>query len=325
MTVPRKVPPLVKVVLGTVLFLALVSQVDFPAAASLLRNASPGFVLLIAVTQLADRAVMAWKWKLLIDVTSHRIGVLAAFRVYYISSFLGFLVPLGIGPDVVRVFQLRHLSIPPEPAAASVVVERVGGIVATAIAAAVSLVLFLLLVADPAGRSWAGRLAPLLAAGVAVALAGMFHAPLRGRLSSVLRLRKVARKLGIEEYLGAVRRYGDHESVLAWFLLLSVIEQVMTVLATYFAARALGLPLSFLVCLAFVPISVLLQRLPLTVAGLGVREGSFAFLLGFFGVDYSRSVLLGVLTFTIFVLTLLPAGLWYLLRSRKGKGATEGE
>ena len=73
--------------------------------------------------------------------------------------------------------------------------------------------------------------------------------------------------------------YSKHRLVLLWSLFLSIIVQVLSVVATFIAAKALGaqnvgIGIFFIV----VPIASIMTLLP-SLNGLGIREGAFVYLL----------------------------------------------
>ena len=70
-------------------------------------------------------------------------------------------------------------------------------------------------------------------------------------------------------------------------------------LAAFLAAMALGLQPGLTALLAFVPAIAIVQVLPITVGGLGVREGAFALFLVPLGVPEEKALALGLLVYAI--------------------------
>jgi glycosyltransferase 2 family protein len=85
-----------------------------------------------------------------------------------------------------------------------------------------------------------------------------------------------------------------------------MIEQTAPVFSLWVVSHALGAALPLIVCLAVAPVAVVIQRLPLTYAGLGLREGSAAALLVALGYDYSAALILFMALFVLFFVSLLP-------------------
>jgi glycosyltransferase 2 family protein len=61
-------------------------------------------------------------------------------------------------------------------------------------------------------------------------------------------------------------------------------------------------------------VAVIIQRLPLTYAGLGLREGSAAALLVALGYDYSAALVLLMTQFVMFLIALLPGAIIVMTR-----------
>src|SRR5439155_2949448 len=76
----------------------------------------------------------------------------------------------------------------------------------------------------------------------------------------------------------------------------------------YVLARAAGVALPFSYCLVYHPVISLMTALPLSVAGLGVREGGYLYFLTRIDVDDSIVVTLGLLWFALTVLAGLVGG-----------------
>ena len=86
--------------------------------------------------------------------------------------------------------------------------------------------------------------------------------------------------------------------------------QLVLVTSALMAARALGMPAGVgpTALLAFVPAVLIAQVLPITISGLGVREGLFALFLQPLGVPRSQAIALGLLLYLLnLIVSLLGA------------------
>jgi uncharacterized membrane protein YbhN (UPF0104 family) len=96
---------------------------------------------------------------------------------------------------------------------------------------------------------------------------------------------------------------------------LSVLLIFSMVGAAYFISRAINFPVPFGVLLAYVPLTAFINNLPISIAGLGVRENVYVFFystLGFLPAD----IIAFALTFSGLGLVLrFSGGLLFLLRS----------
>jgi glycosyltransferase 2 family protein len=73
----------------------------------------------------------------------------------------------------------------------------------------------------------------------------------------------------------------------------------MLVIATAFAAAAIGIRPGPTAWLAFVPMVLIVQVLPISIGGLGLREGALVFFLSPYGVSDGEAVLLGLVLYLL--------------------------
>jgi glycosyltransferase 2 family protein len=269
-------------------------------------------LLFILPLFLIDRFIMSWKWTILLRPLSIRLSQFAAFRIYYTSSFLGYLIPLGIGPDVVRFFKTKKMGYQGGKVVVSIVVERLLGIVANILILIFSILLLLWLafridfVRDVA-------FVTVVFAGISFLVTFVLFSEKSWDWLSRLKFAGAWKdKVGYADFEGSLAQLRNDKRALLLFTAVSFAEQFLPIAVTYATAKAVHLPLTLAGCIAFVPISILLQRLPLSFMGLGVREGSYVLFLGFLGIDAGRAVGLGMLVFAIEILALLPAAIWLL-------------
>lgn len=288
----------------------LISRLDWQRSLALIRGAEPLLLIAVVAIHAADRVLMALKWHQLLRVLDGRFGRWDAIRVYYESTLIGFALPLGgLGPDIVRFVRLRSRGINPHVTLASMVMERLNGVVATLALIAVGLAVLARLAPQPALRHFA--VVSAVVAGIAGAVAaGLIFHPASGRgLFRLLKLPAAIESVRFAKYVEAARAYSARRPTLVSNLGLSMIEQTAPVFTLWVGSHALGTPLPWIVCLAVAPVAVVIQRLPLTYAGLGLREGSAAALLVALGYDYSAALVLLMTLVVMFFISLLPGAI----------------
>ena len=130
----------------------------------------------------------------------------------------------------------------------------------------------------------------------AVLLAAVLLAAASPRLGG-----RLVRTDGWVRFVGAVHlglaRFRGKPRAAVEVLLVGVAYQLAVVLAAFLAAHALGLDVSPTAALAFMPAVAIAQVLPISVGGLGIREGAFVLFLGPLGVPAGQAVALGLLVY----------------------------
>ena len=101
----------------------------------------------------------------------------------------------------------------------------------------------------------------------------------------------------------------------------ATVVQLMRICVHVLVARALGIGLPFQYFLLFVPLLAVIVSLPISLNGIGVREGAGILLFGMVGLDRGSAFALQFGTYLIAVGVSLIGGLVFLVRipSRRAK------
>lgn len=288
----------------------LLSRLDWQRSVALIGGANRLLLAAILMIHIADRVLMALKWHQLLRVLDDRLSRWSAIGVYYESTFIGFALPLGgLGPDIVRFVRLKPRGIDPHVTLSSMVMERLNGAIATLVLITAGSAVLARLAPQPALRNFA--IASAIFAGVAgVVAATLIFYPALGRgLFKLVKLPAAIESGRFAKYVVAARAYSRQRLILAINLALSMIEQTTPVFTMWVGSYAIGAPLPWMTCLAVTPVAVIIQRLPLTYGGLGLREGSAAALLVALGYDYSTALVLLMTLVVMFLISLLPGAI----------------
>jgi len=240
----------------------------------------------------------ALRWAAVLDA----LGLHAPFRrllsLYFAGQFMGNVLPSTIGGDALRVSRLSKDTGDGPTVFASVVLERLTGWLVLPVITLVGLLV------NPGLRDL-GR-ASKLAGGVALAtlvllvvvlvLTGRQGRGLEGRLEQHDGWRRftAATRYGIQHL---VREPGPTARIVAT----GFAYQLILIGSALMAARALNLPSGAgpTALLAFVPAVLTAQVLPISISGLGVREGLFVLFLQPLGVPRSQAIALGLLLYLL--------------------------
>jgi uncharacterized membrane protein YbhN (UPF0104 family) len=226
-------------------------------------------------------------------LASHTLAAL------FVSNFL----PSTIGGDVLRVVRLSSDNGDAPGSFASVVLERLTGFVVLPVISLVALCLSPPLLHLGTASQLALALSVVSLVALAVILAATASTRLGGRLAGHASWPRFvgAVHLGIER----IRR---NPGSAATVMLSSFAYQLGVVAAAFAASRALGITVGWLPLLAFVPVVAIAQVIPISVGGLGLREGALVLLLGPLGVGAAQATALGLLLYGInLVVSLLGA------------------
>ncbi len=100
--------------------------------------------------------------------------------------------------------------------------------------------------------------------------------------------------------------YRTQKEILSKAFAYSLAIQLLGILAVYVLSKGMSLDVSLLSVIVFVPIIILISFIPISISGIGLREGSFVFLFGTMGISPHHSLTLSLLWF----LSVVVASLW---------------
>jgi hypothetical protein len=290
-----------KLAVSLALLAYLFSTTDTLALERRVRAGDPVLLVGALVLYSGMLAVSTWRWRLLLTAQGHAapLGTLSAS--YLVATFFNNFLPSNIGGDVIRVRDSSRYTGSTTAALAIVAIDRIlgfGALYALAVAAFVA--------GGPAVRHLAGARVVLVGLGaVFAALAYVFFRPgTARRLVAITGLGRLPWALKrFETVQGAVHVYRARLAAVWGAFAASVALQAMVVWYYYAVARALRIELPLAACFLMVPLCSLLQAVPVSFNGWGVRES--VFILYFHQVGLSRD---SALAFSI-----VGAGLTVLL------------
>jgi glycosyltransferase 2 family protein len=303
--------------LVTVGLLAVVaSRVDFGDASKRFSGDSWGWLVAAIVALFASFLVAAVRWHILLRAASIDATLQEATQTYLIGAFSTNFLPSQVGGDATRAW-LAGSTGNRIRAATTVVVDRATGLGCLILMAWAFCVV-------RSGEIPRALVLALAAATVVAVIAGLVAGGvLRGN-----------RRIGgwFPERAGAWA--GEARlavrSALEWPVLWRVVVvgvafQALVVLSAWFIVRALALDIPLSILVVTLPPVLILAAAPVSIAGYGVREGSFVVLLAHAGVNATDATLLSLLTAVDFAIASSPGGLLLLRRSGRRGFAVRAE
>jgi glycosyltransferase 2 family protein len=298
-------------VLVTVVVLAwLLRVVPLNDILRIVRSADPRFVALGLLLQLASRAPTAVRMKVIADAQGLPLNFARILLTLFSTSFYGLLLPGSLAGGAATWMKYVQHGAGGAAALVSIVVNRAAGFI-TVVASGIGFwVADRLLSAEQAVLFGCVVLVFLLS--LFLLLFGQSHylSRLFQRGADVPRLKgsTLFRKATTVAAHLALMREIPRKAV-AGILVASLIHDLVAITALYFLALALGLDLGFLTVAWMRSAVQLVVMLPVSVAGLGVREGTLVLVTGSYGVAASGAIAWSLLIFAGTVLAAFCGGL----------------
>ena len=311
----------IKIAVSLILVAGLLYFLDTDSLAAALANINVGYLLLALVMVISNRILMPFKWNLLLRSRDIQLSHFQALRIYTIASFLGLVLPPTVGADSIRSYYVKQSGVRLSDTVASIVIERIFGLVVLLVFTIVGFFLLANLLRDGEIQTavFAGALTFLsfsLVTGLYLSFSRHFQKIVRATANKLqnTRLRKLA--LGADSFVRAYQEYNDKKSVLVIFCALTAVELILVIVRSYVVALSLGVDLSLFVYFAFLPLVTLLNRMPISFDGFGINEVLFIYFLGLFGVLHESAFLIGLINHLLFIVAILPGGIFYVFADR---------
>lgn len=211
---------------------------------------------------------MSLRWKLLVQMqTNQTFSVKMAYRIYLMGMFFNIFMPGAIGGDMARIkYSSDHCRLSMKKAGLVVGIERLFGLTALFILFAIGAILNfkMLPILEINSYLW----------GIPVIFVVIIFA-----------------KYWISKHIKI--RFSMYLPILS----LSAIGQLTDIIIVYLFCRYFSLNVSFGNLLIIMPLVYIATVLPISIGGLGVREGAMVGLFSLFSVDVSIVVIISFMMY----------------------------
>ena len=287
-----------RLVVSAVMLAVLIAQVPSFEFSDLVPQWTVGAALWLVVAALftlVGIVLSAVRWQKVLEALDipSRLPRLVSYNLA--GQFVSNVLPTTIGGDVLRVSRLSRDTGETPGTFASVVLERLTGWLVLPVITIIGFIV------NPGLRhlGTATRVALALAFCTLVLLVAVLAAAASSRVGGRFAARADWRRFAGAVHLG-LNRLRQHPGAAANVLAAGFAYQITLVLAAVAAAQSLGLRAAGLTALlAFFPAVLIAQVLPISMAGLGVREGAFVLFLGPLGVAKEEAIALGLLLYLL--------------------------
>lgn len=279
----RLVPFLGKALISAALLIVVLRRTDLSAVTEALSRLTLETIVIAAALYVLAHGLNAFKLQLLMEDRPLKDLV----RYTFVALFYGTVLPGQLLGDAMKAYRLVRPEDDGAGVVAAVVVDRIVSLAALVLITGIALLM------DPRGFP--------------AAFPALSFALLAG-LTLALLLPLVVPKFpnALDNALGRFLRAwhastGDWGALVGCFVT-GIAFQIISVIVVAYLGAGMGISLSFPAWIAVVGMVSLVLLLPVTVAGVGLREGGLVVLLGFVGVAAADAVALSLvmLAYTLF-------------------------
>jgi glycosyltransferase 2 family protein len=303
----------IKLAISVGLLAVLFSRVEIARLWSVARQASPAWLAAALMLYFAMVLASALRWGILLRAQHVRIPYSFLTQSFLVATFFNNFLPSNIGGDVVRITDTAKAAGSKTLATTVVLIDRGIGLLGLALMAATGASIMQRMAVGPVGPAmlWAG-----FGLGAIIATPALLMPETVTRLLQPLRVfHQEWVDARIEKLTYALTRFKETPTALAGCFAGAVVVQGILVGFYVAIARSMNIPIGFAELAVIVPVSFIVQMVPVSVNGFGVREATFGFYFTRLGLPLESALLVSFVGAALIMLFSLTGGVAYLRRS----------
>jgi uncharacterized protein (TIRG00374 family) len=305
---------LIKVAVSSALMVFLFRRISIPDLVRLLRGLDVTAFSAAVLCFFVSNLLGSYQWHRLLHSSGIDLTFPRAFRFYFVGLFFNNFLPANIGGDAVKVYDVTRIGSSVYQVIAVTLLDRIIGIFSLCMLACVASVF--LISTDAAGPY--GWYLIVFGACMLPAAGLYFFKPLSGLIRRVVALIRPlsidVRMSSILDHLGAFK---SRKEAVGRLIGLSLAIQSLRVLTHVLVGVALGVHLDPVILsqfFVFVPLLSLAMIPPITINGLGIREGLGILLFARAGLAETDAFTLEFLTWVVSVAVSLLGFAFFMAR-----------
>ena len=312
--------PLLKLAVVSAALFWLSRRVDFAGVWRVLSEAKTGWLALAALLVLVPVLIAGFRWKILLGTLGIRLPAGRLALICQIGQFFGVLVPGLAGDDGTRLLYVSRLAPGrASQACSTVLLDRLIGLCCLFALSLVCIPLnWSLLSMQSSTRAVA--IGFLVAGSAVIGSCALLFCLSRSQLETLVQLVRcrfpTSRIAG--EWAAAADIFARNKAALSVVAVAALCAQILICAMYWTVGMAVGIEVTLLVWTSFVPVIALAGVLPITFAGIGVRDYLLFLFLGSSlhgGGDRLAALSLLLLGYTLF--SALLGGVVYLFHRAK--------
>jgi hypothetical protein len=302
-----------KIAVSVALLAVLFSRVDARRLWTIARHASGVWLGAALLIYFLNVLASVWRWRLLLRAQDVSVPGRTLLASYLVATFFNNFLPSNVGGDVIRIRDTARPAKSTTLATMVVLSDRVLGLMALVLVAALGASAAAEVPAhavSPIWPSWlwAGFLLCAAAAAPAVVAPVGFSRLLQPL--TVFHPEWVGGR--IEKLTDVLWRFREQPAAIASCFAVAVGVQASMILYYLAVIHGLHLPVGVWDLAVIVPISFVVQLLPVSVGGFGVREATFSLYFAKIGLPMESAVVMSLVGAALLMLfSLSGAAVWF--------------
>lgn len=284
----------------------LLRKIDFSGLSGQAANIKFPFLFLAFMCLLSVSFIGTYRWQTLLQGRCIKVGFWKLLEFGFVGQFFSSFLP-GSGGDFVKMYKVVNHAEDKIYAGISVLAEKIIGFY--------SIFVFVIIAGVFNAGLLPSRLLWTIFLTTILAFLGLFVF-IYSR-PWVIKLTKTKRY--VTTFYEALHFFITHREILLKVVVISLLMQFLSIMSCYFVARSIGACPNIFYFFIFMPIIFFTTAIPISLSGIGVREGMFVYLFSKANVPSDQAVLISLLFFSLGIMFSLIGGVVHLRANIKNK------
>jgi uncharacterized protein (TIRG00374 family) len=255
--------------------------------------------------------ISAIRWQILIKAQDDWVPIGFLVKSYLVGSFFNLFLPTRIGGDVVRIWDGSRYSKSLIKSSAIVLVERLSGVIILFLFAFCASIIRLDM-AQQFPVIWVSLILSFFGLG----LLALFLTPVAdiilGKLPEKSPFHTIKKK--IRQFRETILFYRERKGALGKAFFWAALLQINVIVHYYLIGEALHLNIALLDYFIFIPIVHLILLIPVTINGLGLREGAYLEIFKYYGITSAAAISFSWIDLAFMLIVGILGGIIYVFR-----------
>lgn len=298
----------VKIGISIAILYFLFSNIDLDAFWKTLSNVEPFAVVFVALLFIASQSISTFRWSVILkkDV---EISYLRLLSIYFVGMFFNNFLPTMVGGDLIKGYYLYKYTKKGDVSLASIFMDRYSGFAALMVITTLSLIPGYALIK---GTGLPAFFVFLIGGFFCMSLV-IWVGPLHSWAMKILaKIHFYGINKKIDTFYKVLMGYKRHYDILIKIFICSVLVQAGVIVGYWVLSRGLGMNVGLQYFFLFIPLTTAISMLPISLSGLGLREGAFVYLFTSIGASTEQALTLSLLWFVIAAFVSIIGGIEYI-------------
>ena len=305
----NNIKQLFKILISVLLMYLLIRQIDYREFKEVLANVNVLGILIFVISYLFSIILNALKWKVLLPKTELTFLIGLCFRAQFYATVL----PGQLFGEASKVTVWNNRDEDISEIAASVIFDKITGIIGQILIGVLGI--YLSSKANIISYKW-----------LLIALVGLgvffIHVSSERHLYIIIKnlfgqIGKINKSLGnkLIEFYDAWYHFATKKGVLIRSILWGIFNQTFGIVPIWILSMTMGLKVGFIEYCWIIPLMSVVLLLPVSFAGVGLRDASIASMLSIFNVNKGSSLVITMSMLMAQIVAALIGGLYVMKKS----------